>query len=70
MSDADGILLTENAAVLNRWGEYCSDHYNYCSNQTRLLQNDLRPEADDESQSILKAEVEAVRSLKADTSPG
>ncbi|KAH3706888.1 hypothetical protein DPMN_066279 [Dreissena polymorpha] len=43
------------ATVLNRWGEYCSDLYNYpLYPDSSLLQNDPRPEADYESLPILK----------------
>jgi exonuclease III len=71
IADADGNLLTESAAVLSRWTEYCSDLYNYpLQPDSSLLQSQPRQEVDD-SPPVLKAEVEeAVRSLKAGKSPG
>ena len=72
IEDSSGNILTESAAVLNHWIEYCSGLYKYeLHPDTRLLQSNQTPTREAESIPVPKKEVaEAMRGLKAGMSPG
>ncbi|MGL4418375.1 MAG: reverse transcriptase domain-containing protein [Plesiomonas shigelloides] len=72
IENSNGQLLTENAAVLNRWTEYCRDLYNHKTEpDTNILQNDQYEVRKAEDVPVLAEEVEAaIRSLKGGKSPG
>lgn len=72
IKDQDGNLLTDNEEVMKRWTEYCNDLYNHQLHpDISILQTDHAQPSSDAELSILQKEVEAaVKSLKADKSPG
>ena len=72
IENKDGELLTENAAVLSRWTEYCKVLYNYpIQPDTNILGKETRPSKEPSPLSVMREEVEeAIRSLPAGKSPG
>lgn len=72
IEDSAGQLLTENAAVLSRWTEYCQDLYNYkIEPDTSILQHHQTGTREAEDLPVLTDEVrEAMHSLKGGKSPG
>ena len=72
IEDSSGNIPTESRAVLNQWTENCSDLYNYeLHPDSSLLQSKQDPTRETESLPVLRKEAgEAVRSLKAEKSPG
>ena len=67
IEDSSGNILTESAAVLNHWIEYCSGLYKYELHPgTSLLQSNQIPTQEAVSPPALKEKVEeAVHSPKA-----
>ena len=72
IENKDGELLTENAAVLSRWTEYCKELYNYpIQPDTNILGEETRPSKEPSPLPVMREEVEeAIRSLPAGKSPG
>ena len=72
IEDKEGSVLTESAAVLKRWTEYCDDLYNYKLKADLDKIHEQEPRSSDPgSTQVLEEEVEeAVRSLKGGKSPG
>ena len=72
IEDNSGSLLTENAAVLKRWTQYCNELYNHpIRPDTKILQDDPTPKREPSPIPIMKEEVEeAIRRLQEGKSPG
>ena len=72
IENKDGELLTENAAVLSRWTEYCKELYNYpIQPDTNILGEETRPSKEPSPLPVMREEVEeAIRSLPSGKSPG
>ena len=72
IEDRDGTLLTDRAAVLKRWTDYCSGLYNYQLHpDTSILEDTQIPDDEEDSPPILIGEIEkAILSLKPGKSPG
>ena len=72
IEDKKGEVLTEEAAVIKRWTEYCEELYNYkLRPDTSILNKGINTNREAGDAPILKEEVEeAIRSLKAGKSPG
>ncbi|PVD33204.1 hypothetical protein C0Q70_04455 [Pomacea canaliculata] len=72
IEDSTGQLLTEKAAVLSRWTEYCQDLYNYkIEPDTSILQHHQTGTREAEDLPVLTDEVrKTMHSLKGGKSPG
>ena len=71
IEDSAGEPLTDSAAILKRWTEYCRDLYNYPISPDRTFLDPNGPEKISSTLPVLKEEVEeAIRSLPAGKSPG
>ena len=71
IKDKSGKCLTEENAILNRWTEYCSDLYNYETDDGDPIVLDCPQIPDEEHYPILRDKVEAaVRALKVGKSAG
>ena len=71
IEDQDGELLTEKAAVMERWTEYCKELYNFPITPDTALLNKERGTREVENLPVLKEEVKhAVHRLKPGKSPG
>ena len=74
IEDKDGNLLTDRAAISNRWKEYCEELYNYQLTSDKDLLGRLRSLSsanEEDDPPILASEVAtAIESLKDGKSPG
>ena len=71
IEDQDGELLTERAAVMQRWTEYCKELYNSPITPDTVLLNKERGTREVENLPVLKEEVKhTVHRLKPGKSPG
>lgn len=72
INDKDGNLLTEQAAVVERWTEYCEGLYNFKLNpDTSILVNGINTNREAGEAPILEEEIEeAIRALKRGKAPG
>ena len=70
IQDKSGKCLTEENEILNRWTEYCSDLYNYATDEDPIVL-DCPHISDEEHHPILREEVgAAVKALKMGKSVG
>ena len=70
IQDKSGKCLTEENEILNKWTEYCSDHYNYETDGDPIVL-DCPQIPDEEHHPILREEVEAAeKALKMGKSAG
>ena len=70
IQDKSGTCLTEEYEILNRWTEYCSDHYNFETDGDSIVL-DCPQIPDEKHHPILREEVEAaVKALKKGKSAG
>ena len=72
IEDKNGNLLTEKAAISNRWKEYCEEPYNYQLSFDKGLLEKLRNSSTNEEEAppILTSEVDEIKGLKDGNSPG
>ena len=71
IENKEGEPLTESAAILERWTEYCSDLYNYPISPDKRFLDPIGQDKTPSTLPVLKEEVEeAIRSLPARKSPG
>ena len=72
IEDANGILVEDDTAKLDRWTEYCKDLYNYPIKTDRAkVETDNSRQDDEQPLPILKSEmIHAIKSLKNGKSPG
>ena len=71
IEDSKGKLLTDDAAVLQRWTEYCQELYNFQLHPDTSLLNPGLADRTPDPLPVLREEVEhAVRTLKEGKSPG
>lgn len=72
IEDASGELLTESAAVLKRWTQYCQELYNFpIQPDNILLDKDKTQQKEPSPLPVLKEEIdEAIKALPAGKSPG